>query len=98
MHKNFWQRWRSMLWAWLRSNQPEGVILPKRLIVARAVLFPIEFFLWRARIYDPSTDIWNFHGIRFTTSALQEISNREGRLLRVVKIEGGVVHLESLPE
>ena len=72
---------RDVIWNWVRSKIPEGMILPWWALTVRAVLYPLDFFYWRmcqSRGYQWQSDTWLIEGVTYTGTArdLQGDTNR----------------------
>ena len=89
---------RNKIWKWLTRNVPEGCYLPRRLIAARAMLYPIEAarcMIMSNHPYQPLSDTWVIHGVRYSGRALVELANADGEAYRI-RLVGDVVQLERL--
>ena len=89
---------RHKIWNWLTRNVPEGCYLPRRLIAARAMLYPIETVRWMIisnHPYQPLSDTWVIHGVRYSGLALLELAKADGQAYRICRV-GDVVQLERL--
>lgn len=79
---------RYRLWRWVKGDLREGSLLPRRLLVLRAILFPLDFFYWRMNKgcgYRAEDDTWNIHGVRYTEEALRTLANAHGEVYRVTR-------------
>jgi hypothetical protein len=79
---------REKIWAWLRRNHPAGRLLTRRLLAARAILFPIEFLCWRwhrTHGYQLETDTWLIGGVRYAGPALAAFARAQGEVFRMTR-------------
>ena len=89
---------RDKLWKWATVKQPAGVILPRWLVVVRAILYPLDTFYWwygRQNGYNPQYDEWRIHGVRYTGDALRNLADAQGETYRITR-SGEVVTLERV--
>ena len=89
---------RDMIWNAVRSQVPEGMILPWWALTVRAVLFPLDFFYWRmsqTRGYQWEKDAWLIEGVTFSGAALRNLAAAQGETYRV-KRTGETVTLERV--
>lgn len=72
---------RQRIWLWLCRNRQEGTRLSRGLLVARALLFPLDFFYWRmekTRGYDIETDTWRINGVEYSGNSLMLLATQAG--------------------
>ena len=89
---------RDKVWNVVRSNVPEGMILPWWALTVRAALYPLEFFYWRMsqRIgYQWQNDTWLINGVTYSGEALRLIAKAQGETYRVMRT-GETVTLERV--
>lgn len=89
---------RDALWRWLLAGLPEGALLPRWALVARAVLFPLDTFYWhmhRSRGYRLENDTWVIRGVTFSGLALYWLAQAQGETYRVTRT-GDTVTLERV--
>jgi len=81
-----WLKVRNKLWFWCVRNHDMGCILPWYLVLARAVLYPVDSFQWfvctNSR-YDIRTDTYIIGGVRFSYKALMALAHSDGEIFRV---------------
>lgn len=93
---------RNKIWAYLRAKfgiQP-GQILPKPLLVVRAILYPLDSFYWwmsESRGYQLFEDVWLINGVRYDASMLKHLSEADGECYRIVA-NNGVVWMERITQ
>jgi len=88
-----------MIWNAVRSNVPEGMILPWWALTVRAVLYPLDFFYWRmskTKGYQLKNDTWLIEGVTYSGSALRLLSKATGETYRVTRTVDTLT-LERLP-
>ena len=91
---------RYHLWHFLCRNREEGTLLPKRLLFCWAILFPGDFIFYqlgKRRGYDPASDCYIAHGVRFHSNFLFMISHQEGMCFKVTK-KNGAICLEEIKD
>lgn len=84
---------RDRLWVWLRRRTPEGSLLPRWLIIARCILFPVQAAGWylSSRVgYIPSLDVYRIHGAEYTGDAMRALAESTGQVFMVARIDGAV--------
>ena len=89
---------RDQLWKLAKAKHPEGMILPRWLLVIRAMLYPLDFFYWKmseSRGYHWQSNTWSIHGVKYTDDALQALAKAQGETYRITKT-GECVSLERL--
>ena len=89
---------RCAIWNWLRSNHPEGSVLPFRLLIVRSLLYPLDFLRWRLGMntgYQFESDTWTIYGVRYSAIALLMLAKAEGEVYRVTRT-GDTVSLERV--
>lgn len=68
---------RARFYRWLKKKAKvrEGEIVPKRLQIVRALLFPLSTLAsaWLNQVYEFERDVWNFNGTRVTQECLDDI-------------------------
>jgi len=90
---------RDRLWELVRKRVPEGMILPRWAMAVRAVLYPIDFFYWRAgtsRGYQWDSDTWLIEGVRYSGQSLRWMAKAQGETYRITRT-GETVTLERVP-
>lgn len=90
---------RARFWRWLRRGVPSGELLPSRLIIARALLFPLDFLFWklsRSRGYQIETDTWLIYGVRYSAELFRTIATPSAKMWRIVARDGDVVTVEEV--
>lgn len=90
---------KDMIWNAVRSNVPEGMILPWWALTVRAVLYPLDFFYWRmskTKGYQWEKDTWLIEGVTYSRSALRLLSKATGETYRVTRTVDTLT-LERLP-
>ena len=90
---------REKLWLRVVSNVPENQILPWWALAARAVLYPLDFILWRVREkcgYQPATDTWVINGVKYSGRSLFRLAHADGETYRVTR-SGDTVIFERVP-
>lgn len=95
---SFQKEMRYAIWNFLTRNVTPGNLLPFRLRIVWAILFPGDFIFYqlgKRRGYDPSTDCFLAHGFKFHSHFLFTIAHREGVCFRVVK-HGDTLAVEEL--
>ena len=99
MSLNFMSRdMRCAIWDWLRSNYPEGSVLPFWLLIVRSLIYPLDFLRWRLGMntgYQFESDTWTIYGVRYSAIALLMLAKAEGEVYRVTRT-GGTVSLERV--
>ena len=89
---------RDKVWNVVRSNVPEGRILPWWALTVRAALYPLEFFYWRMSQrtgYQWQNDTWLINGVTYSGEALRLIAKAQGETYRVTRT-GDTVTLERV--
>ena len=89
---------RDKLWKLVTARHPEAMILPKWLLVIRAILYPLDFFFWKmsnSRGYQWQSNTWNIHGVKYTDEALRDLAKSQGETYRITRV-GEYVTLERL--
>ena len=89
---------RDKLWKLATAKHPECMILPRWLLVIRAILYPMEFFYWqmgKTRGCQWESDTWNIYGVRYTGAALRALAEAQGETYRITR-KGECVTLERL--
>lgn len=89
---------RDKLWNLAKANQPECMLLPRWLLVIRAILYPLDFFYWhmgKTRGYQLESDTWNIYGVCYTGEALRALADAQGEAYRITRT-GECVTLERL--
>ena len=89
---------RDKVWNVVRSNVPEGMILPWWALTVRAALYPLEFFYWRMSqrtSYQWQNDTWLINGVTYSGKALRLIAKAQGETYRVTRT-GETVTLERV--
>ena len=89
---------RNTIWNAVRSNVPEGMILPWWALAARAVLFPLDFLFWRmsqTRGYQWQNDTWLIGGVTYSADALRRLAKAQGETYRVTRT-GETVTIERV--
>lgn len=89
---------RDKVWNVVRSNVPEGMILPWWALTVRAALYPLEFFYWRMSKqtgYQWQNDTWLINGVTYSGKALRLIAKAQGETYRVTRA-GETVTLEQV--
>lgn len=89
---------RGTLWNWLRAKHPEGMLLTRWLLTARAILYPLDFIYWRmsmSRGYQLETDTWKIYGVRYSASSLRWLAEAQGETFLVTR-NGDTVTLERV--
>lgn len=89
---------RDKLWKWATAKHPEGTILPRRLLVIRAILYPLDTLYWmmsESRGYQWQSDTWNIYGVRYTGAALRALADAQGETYRITRT-GECVTLERV--
>jgi hypothetical protein len=89
---------RNKLWKWATAKHQEGMILPRWLLVIRAILSPLDTFYWlygSRNGYNPQYDEWRIHGVRYTGAALRALAEAQGETYRITRT-GECVTLERL--
>ncbi len=79
---------RDQFWKLVTAKHPEGMILPRWLIVVRAILYPLDTFYWRygsKHGYNPQYDEWRIHGVRYTGAALRALAEAQGETYRITR-------------
>lgn len=91
---------RCMIWNWLRSHHPEGVILPFWLLASYSILYPLDFLRWRLGMntgYRFESNTWAIYGVRYSASALRQLAKAQGEIYRITRT-GDTVSLEIVTE
>lgn len=89
---------RDQLWKLATAKHPEGMILPRWLMVVRAILYPLDTFYWqmsKTRGYQWESDTWNIKGVRYTGEALRALAEAQGEVYRITRT-GECVTLERV--
>jgi len=89
---------RDRIWNLLIAKQTEGALLPRWLLVIRAILYPLEFFYWRmskTRGYQFESDTWIIDGVRYSGAAMRTLAEAQGETYRITRT-GECVTLEYL--
>lgn len=89
---------RRAIWKWLLIRHPEGIVLPRWLLIARVVLYPLDFFYWRmsqTRGYQWQTDTWLIEGVAYSAQALRWMAKAQGEIYRIRRT-GDTVTLERV--
>ncbi len=79
---------RDKVWNVVRSNVPEGMILPWWALTVRAALYPLEFFYWRMSQligYQWQNDTWLIEGVTYSGAALRYLAAAQGETYRVTR-------------
>lgn len=79
---------RDQLWKLATAKHPEGMILPRWLLIIRTILYPLDFFYWRmseTRGYQWQSDTWNINGVRYTGAALRALAEAQGETYRITR-------------
>jgi len=87
---------RNKIWHFALRNHLEGSRLSQPLLALRAVLFPLDF-LCAHRSYDPRTDVWNIHGVKYSGAALRMLAEADNVIYKI-KREDSVITLMHLPK
>lgn len=90
---------KKAIWNWTRRNLPEGMILPRWMVIVRAVLYPLDFLFWRmskTRGYQWERDCWVIEGVTYSGEALRWLAKAQGETYRVTRT-GDTVTLERVP-
>ena len=77
---------RNLIWTFLVRNRQPGVVMPKWLLLIRALLSPLDFFYWymnRNNGYQWETDIWLINGIKYSNQALKRIADSKGKTFTI---------------
>ncbi len=91
---------RNFIWEAARKHHPEGMMLPRRFRVLRAILYPLDtfYFLYGERNgYNPQYDAWRIHGARFSSATLRTLAQAQGETYRITR-SGERVTLERIGE
>ncbi len=89
---------RDRIWNAVRTNVPEGMILPWWALAVRAALYPLEFFYWRMSNttgYQWQTDTWLINGVTYSAESLRWMAKAQGETYRVTRA-GETVTLERV--
>ena len=89
---------RDTIWHLIRSNLPEGMILPWWALTIRAVLYPLNFFYWRMSReigYQWQSDTWLINGVTYSGESLRWLAKAQGEVYRVTRT-GETVTLERV--
>ena len=89
---------RDYLWKLATAKHPECMILPRWLIMIRAILYPLDFFYWKMgenRGYQWQSNTWDIHGVRYTDEALRTLAEAQGETYRITR-NGECVTLERV--
>ncbi len=89
---------RNTIWVAAIKRHPAGAKLPRHLLALRFCLFPLDFLRWRLAEkigYDPFSDTWAIHGIRYSGEALRHLANANGEIYRIRR-DGDIVTLERM--
>ena len=89
---------RDLLWRLATKNHPQGFILPMRLVLVRAVLYPLDFFYWKmskTRGYEVESDTWIIYGVRYSSAALMALASAQGETFRITR-SGDCVTIERV--
>lgn len=92
---------RNIIWRWVRSKYPEGMVLPSWMLMVRAALYPLEVFYWhmnKTRGYQWTSDTWVIDGVTYSAEALRWMAKAHGETYRISRSNGGVVDLVRVPE
>lgn len=92
---------REKIWCWVRSNIPEGAVVPPWMLIVRAVLFPLDFFYWhmnKTRGYQWTNDTWVIGGVTYSAEALRWMAKAVGETYRITRRDGGAVELVRVPD
>lgn len=90
---------RTALWRWLCRSRVQGERLSGFLLVARACLFPLQFFYWsmsRGEGYCPHDDTWLIGGVRYSAELLHQFARADCQVVRIVAREGELVTVEVI--
>jgi len=90
---------RNFIWRWLTSRQEPGALLGRKMLIARAVLYPLDTFYWRmnrTRGYQWQSDTWIIEGVRYTGKALRDLARSQGETYRIERVNDYIV-LKKLP-
>jgi hypothetical protein len=96
---------RERLWMWARRKHPQNQILPRRFMVLRWLLFPVETTYWMldksVRRYDPWSDTREINGVKVSGNLLRALTLPDGqwKLYKIVR-DGDIVlvHERTIPE
>lgn len=91
---------KNTIWKWLTRKHPEGAILPTKLLVLKAILFPLQFIAWKLGTtygYSWEDDTWLIGGLRYSGAAMQMLADSQGEVYRIVR-RGDVVTLTRVEE
>lgn len=91
---------RAKIWDWVTKGLPEEMMLPRWAIVARAMLFPLDFFYWRmsrGRGYQAMSDTWIIEGVRYHHRSFRYLSKADGWVFRITRV-GDTVRFERIIE
>jgi hypothetical protein len=89
---------RERLWAAAARRHPEFMILSRRLLILRAILFPLQAlhsYMHRMDGYQIQSDTWLISGVRYSRKTLQCLSNAQGETYKINR-SGDTVTLERL--
>lgn len=89
---------RNQLWKLATAKHPEGMILPRWLLVIHAILYPLDFVCWqmgKTSGYQWESDTWKIYGVRYTGAALRALAEAQGEAYRITRT-GECVTLERL--
>ena len=94
----WWTKARNRLWFWCIRNHDMGCILPWYLVLARAVIYPVESFQWFVCTnskYDIRTDTYQIGGVRFSYKFLMVLAQADGGLYQITRVNDNVVVTEA---
>jgi hypothetical protein len=63
-------------------------MLTKPQMIARCVLFPVQWVIQKDSAYDPQRDIWIIHGKKYSGQGLYNLANANGESFKVSQING----------
>ena len=92
--------WRLKVWHWLCRNLEYGQMLPRRYILARSILFPIDALralLLANHPYKPIYNEWVINGVRYSARSLMMLAEANGEIFRIRR-EGDRLWFESLEQ
>lgn len=91
---------KDRIWYFARRNHPEGMLLTTWLLIVRTILFPVQTFYWRTGDgigYQWEHDLWIIDGVKYSSKALNILSQSHGEIYKI-ECNEGLVTLKQLTD
>ncbi|MBL4864908.1 MAG: hypothetical protein JKY67_00855 [Pseudomonadales bacterium] len=89
---------RKEIWKIAVGKHPQGTIMPRRLLVLRAVLYPLKTFYWKmnqSNGYQVNIDIWIIDGVKYSGVMLRAMAEAQGETYKMTR-NGEIITLERV--